>query len=84
MLIKTSNGIRPGLITSLKEDRQHKLQIMHPLKVGKRKEKRKEKITPVFLYRRDYEPVGLTLIIIFRDAMCGFMPPLGRRAQVRH
>ena len=38
--------------------------------------KRKEKITPVWVYRRECEPVGITLITVFRDAMCGFMPPL--------
>ena len=37
----------------------------------------KEKITPVLSYRRDFEPVGLILITVFRDAVCGFMPPLG-------
>jgi hypothetical protein len=36
----------------------------------------KEKIKPVFLYWRDFKPVGLTLITVFRDAVCGFMPPL--------
>ena len=37
--------------------------------------KRKEKITPVSLYRCECEPVDHTLIMVFHDAMCGFMPP---------
>ena len=37
--------------------------------------KRKEKITPLWVYWRECEPVGLTLIMVFRDTMCGFMPP---------
>jgi hypothetical protein len=39
--------------------------------------KRKEKITLVFSYEHDCEPVSLILITGFRDAVCGFMPPLG-------
>ena len=39
------------------------------------KKKRKEKMTPVHKYRHEYEPVGLTLITIFCDAMYGVMPP---------
>jgi hypothetical protein len=39
-----------------------------------------KKTTPEFSYRRDCEPVGLILITIFRDAVYGFMPPLGRWA----
>ena len=38
--------------------------------------KRKEKITPVLSYWCDFEPVGLILIMVFRDAVYGFMPPL--------
>ena len=38
--------------------------------------KRKEKITPAFLCRREFEHVGLTLITVVRDAMYGFMPPV--------
>ena len=38
----------------------------------------KEKITPVFLYRHECEPVDRTLITGFCDAVCGFMPPLER------
>ena len=49
-----------------------------------RKEKEKEKITRVLSYRRDFEPVGLTLITVLCDAMYGFMPPLGRWALVGH
>ena len=49
-----------------------------------RKEKGKEKITRVLSYRRDFEPVGLTLITVLCDAMYGFMPPLGRWALVGH
>ena len=39
--------------------------------------KRKEKITPVFSYEHDCEPVSRILITGFHDAVCGFMPPLG-------
>ena len=46
-------------------------------------EKRKEKITPVFSYRRDCEPVGLIPITVLRDAIYGFMPPLGRWALMK-
>jgi hypothetical protein len=46
--------------------------------------KKKEKRTPVFLYRRDFESIGLTLITVFRDVVCGFMSPLGKWALVRH
>ena len=38
----------------------------------------------VFLYWCDFEFIGLTLITVFRDVVCGFMPPLGRWALVRH
>jgi hypothetical protein len=34
----------------------------------KKKRKRKEKITHVVMYRRDYEPVGRMLITDVRDA----------------
>ena len=34
-------------------------------------------MTPVNKYRHEYEPVRLTLITVFRDAMYGVMPPLG-------
>ena len=37
----------------------------------------KEKMTSVYKYRHEYEPVGLTLITVFRDAVYGVMPPLG-------
>ena len=45
-------------------------------RVHNTKRKRKEKIMPVFSYRRDFEPVGLILITVFRDVVYGFMPPL--------
>ena len=41
------------------------------------RKKRKEKLTPAFLWRREFEPVGLTLITVVRDAMYGFMPHVG-------
>jgi hypothetical protein len=42
--------------------------------------KEKEKITSIKLYRRECEPVGHALITVFRDAVYGFMPPVGRWA----
>ena len=35
---------------------------------GRKKKKRKEKVTPVARYRHDYEPVNLMLIVVVRDA----------------
>jgi hypothetical protein len=32
------------------------------------KKKRKEKITPIYIYRREYEHVGLSLITVYCDA----------------
>jgi hypothetical protein len=46
------------------------------MEVPKEKEKEKEKMTPVFSYQRECEPVGLILITVFHDAVYGFMPPL--------
>lgn len=31
----------------------------------------------VYKYWHEYEPIGLTLFTVFRDAMYGVMPPLG-------
>ena len=39
---------------------------------------------PVLAYWRDFEPVGLILITAVRDAVYGFMPPLGRWALMGH
>ena len=39
--------------------------------------KRKEKITLVFSYEHECELVSLVLITGVRDAICGFMLPLG-------
>ena len=36
-----------------------------------------EKIMPVFSHRREFELVSHTLITGYRDAVYGFMPPLG-------
>jgi hypothetical protein len=52
--------------------------------MDKLQRKEKKKITSVYMYRREYEPVGLTLGMVFRDAVCGVMPPLGRWALVMH
>jgi hypothetical protein len=51
---------------------------------GKRKRKRKEKLTHVVSYRHDFEPVGLILITVLRDAIYSFMPPLGRWTLMGH
>ena len=40
-------------------------------------EDKKRKITPVYIYRHEYEPIGRALITAFRDAMYNVMPPLG-------
>lgn len=42
-----------------------------------KKHKRKEKITPVYKYQLEYEPVDRALITIFHDAVYNAMPPLG-------
>ena len=39
-------------------------------------EEKKEKRTPVYLYRYDCEPVGLTFIMFNRDVVQGLMPLL--------
>jgi hypothetical protein len=45
---------------------------------------RKEKITPVFSYRRDFAPIGLILTMVFSDVVYGFIPYLGRWALMGH
>ena len=34
-------------------------------------------MTPIYKYLYEYEPIGLTLITVFRVVMYGVMPPSG-------
>ena len=45
-------------------------------RVWMKEKRKKKKITPTFLCRREFEPIGLTLIMVVRDAMYGFMSPV--------
>jgi hypothetical protein len=46
------------------------------LKGGLQGKEKKRKITPVYKYQHEYEPVDRALIAGFRDAIYGVMPPL--------